>query len=152
MPDLQALADRLDIEALLTRYAWAIDDQEFDRLDDVFTSDAHLDYTSSGGEAGVYPDIKAWLASVLPNFPASQHFVTNKDITVEGDTARSRSALYNPMITGHPDGSHGIFYVGAEYHDRLVRTPEGWRIVERIEKTVWTGGQSADSVRVGPAQ
>jgi 3-phenylpropionate/cinnamic acid dioxygenase small subunit len=140
MLDLQTLSDRLEIEGVLTRYAWALDAKQFDELDDVFTSDAHIDYTSSGGEAGVYPDVKAWLASVLPHFPAYQHLVTNKQITVDGDRATSRSEFYNPMVMAKPDGTTSIFFVGGEYHDQLVRTPSGWRITDRVEKSVWTDG------------
>jgi 3-phenylpropionate/cinnamic acid dioxygenase small subunit len=140
MPDLQALADRLDIEAVLTRYAWALDSKQFDELDDVFTPDAHIDYTSSGGEAGAYPDVKAWLAKVLPNFPAYQHLVTNKQITVDGDRATSRAEFYNPMVMAKRDGTTSIFFVGGEYHDQLVRTPNGWRIADRLEKSIWTDG------------
>ncbi len=140
MPDLQALADRLEIEDVLTRYAWAIDKKQFDELDGVFTPDAQLDYTSSGGEAGAYPDVKAWLAKVLPHFPAYQHLVTNKDITIDGDGATSRSEFYNPMVMAQRDGSTSIFFVGGEYHDDLVRTPNGWRITNRVEKSIWTDG------------
>ena len=100
----------------------------------------HLDYTSSGGVAGAFPEVKAWLVSVLPHFPAYQHLVTNTDIRIDGDTATSRAEFYNPMVTTKPDGSRGIFFVGGEYHDKLVRTPAGWRIAERIERSVWTDG------------
>jgi 3-phenylpropionate/cinnamic acid dioxygenase small subunit len=140
MPDLQALADRLDIEDVLTRYAWALDSKHFDELDDVFTPDAHVDYTSSGGEAGAYPDVKAWLANVLPNFPAYQHLVTNKQITIDGDRATSRAEFYNPMVMAKRDGTTSIFFVGGEYHDELVRTRNGWRITNRVEKSIWTDG------------
>jgi 3-phenylpropionate/cinnamic acid dioxygenase small subunit len=140
MPDLQALADRLDIEDVLTRYAWALDTKHFDELDDVFTPDAHIDYTSSGGEAGAYPEVKAWLAKVLPHFPAYQHLVTNKQITVDGDTATSRAEFYNPMVMAKRDGSTSIFFVGGEYHDQLTRTPQGWRIANRVEQSIWTDG------------
>jgi len=140
MPDLQALADRLDIEAVLTRYAWALDSKQFDELDQVFTPDAHIDYTSSGGEAGAYPEVKAWLAKVLPHFPAYQHLVTNKQITVDGDRATSRAEFYNPMVMAKRDGTTSIFFVGGEYHDQLVRTPDGWRINNRVEKSIWTDG------------
>ena len=140
MPELQSLADRLEIEDLLTRYAWALDHKQFDELNDVFTADAHLDYTSSGGEAGAYADVKAWLAKVLPQFPAYQHLVTNKQITVTGDRATSRAEFYNPMVMAKRDGSTSIFFVGGEYHDDLARTPKGWRITKRIEKSVWTDG------------
>jgi 3-phenylpropionate/cinnamic acid dioxygenase small subunit len=141
MADLAALVDRLEIEEVLTRYAWALDSKTFDGLDDVFTSDAHIDYTSSGGVAGPFPEVKAWLARVLPHFPAYQHLVTNHQITVDGDQATSRAEFYNPMVTAKPDGGRGIFFVGGEYHDQLVRTPQGWRIRERIEKSVWTDGE-----------
>jgi 3-phenylpropionate/cinnamic acid dioxygenase small subunit len=138
--DLGQLADRLEIEEVLTRYAWALDAKNFDELDDVFTPDAHIDYTSAGGIKGPFPEVKAWLASVLPHFPAYQHLVTNKRIEVDGDTARSVAAFYNPMMQAKPDGSTSFFYVGGEYHDQLVRTELGWRISERIEETVWADG------------
>jgi hypothetical protein len=125
---------------VLTRYAWALDSKQFDELDRVFTPDAHIDYTSSGGEAGAYPDVKAWLAKVLPHFPAYQHLVTNKQITIDGDQATSRSEFYNPMIMSKPDDTTSIFFVGGEYHDQLVRTPDGWRITNRVEKSIWTDG------------
>lgn len=140
MADLQAISDRIEIEDVLTRYAWSIDSQEFDGLDDVFTPDAFVDYTSAGGIKGQYPEIKAWLSQVLPHFPAYQHFVTNRDIRIDGDTATSRAAFYNPMGQAAGDGTLSFFFIGGEYHDQLVRTPAGWRIKERIEKTVWADG------------
>jgi hypothetical protein len=138
-PSLQAIADRLEIDELLSKYAWALDTKSFDGLDEVFTPDAHLDYTSAGGIKGSFPEVKAWLADVLPHFPTYQHYMTNKVITIDGDTATSTTSLYNPM--GQQKGDRiTFFYMGGEYHDRLVRTPDGWRIAERIEKTTWADG------------
>ena len=137
---LEQLADRLAIEDVLTRYAWSIDTSNFDGLDEVFTPDAFVDYTSAGGIKGQYPEVKAWLAAVLPHFPAYQHLVTNKDISIEGDTATSRCQFYNPMMQKGADGATSMFFVGGEYRDKLVRTPDGWRISERIEHSVWTDG------------
>ena len=137
---LEAIADRLEIEEVLTRYAWALDTKQFDGLDDVFTPDAFVDYTSAGGIKGDYPEVKAWLAQVLPHFPAYQHLVTNKDITIDGDRATSRAGFYNPMGQATKDGALSYFFVGGEYHDKLVRTDKGWRIAERVEKTIWTDG------------
>jgi 3-phenylpropionate/cinnamic acid dioxygenase small subunit len=137
---IQDISDRLEIEDVLTRYAWSIDSGEFDGLDDVFTPDAFVDYTSAGGIKGNYPEIKQWLSTVLPHFPAYQHFVTNKDIRVDGDSATSRAGFYNPMAQPAEGGGLSFFFVGGEYHDKLVRTPAGWRIKERIEKTVWADG------------
>lgn len=137
---LQAITDRLEIEDLLTKYAWSIDTKSFDGLDDVFAPDARIDYSSSGGIAGEYPDVKAWLSSVLPHFPAYQHLVTNKQVEISGDSATVRSGFYNPMMQSKKDGRTSLFFVGGEYHDKVARTASGWRITERIEKSVWTDG------------
>ena len=137
---LEHLANRLEIEDVLTRYAWSIDTASWDGLDDVFTPDAFIDYTSAGGIKGQYPEIKEWLSSVLPHFPAYQHLVTNKDIQIDGDTATSRCQFYNPMAQKAADGSTSMFFVGGEYRDKFVRTADGWRIKERIEHSVWTDG------------
>lgn len=129
---LQQIADRLEIEDVLTRYATAIDTKNWQLLERCFTPDAVVDYTSVGGVRGSFPEIKEWLSSVLPHFPMTQHLVTNKTVAVDGDTAISRCALFNPM--GMPDGKGGfeLFFDGAYYDDKLVRTSDGWRIRERI--------------------
>jgi hypothetical protein len=136
----QELADRLEIESVLSAYAWALDSKEFDGLDAVFTPDASLDYTTAGGIKGAYPEVKAWLASVLPHFPAYQHLISNVEVTIDGDTATSRAAFYNPM--GHDKaGKRVYFHCGGEYHDRWRRTQDGWRITDRFEQTVWMDGE-----------
>jgi len=131
------LADRLAIDDQLTRYCRAIDTGAWDLLDDVFTPDAVVDYTSSGGQRGTYREIKAWLASVLPNFAMRQHLVTNREITIDGDTATSRAYLLNPMGIRRADGGLDLFITGATYHDRWRRTPDGWRLVERVLEEHW---------------
>ena len=137
---VEQLADRLEIESVIIAYAWALDTKQFDRLDDVFTPDASLDYTTSGGVKGEYPEVKAWLSSILPHFPVYQHLISNVEVAIDGDTATSRAALYNPM--GHDKaGKRVFFYVGAEYHDQWVRTDAGWRITNRFEQTVWMDGE-----------
>ena len=49
--DLQEISDRLEIADVLTRYTRAIDTGDWDKLDTVFTPDAEIDYTESGGIA-----------------------------------------------------------------------------------------------------
>jgi 3-phenylpropionate/cinnamic acid dioxygenase small subunit len=137
----QDLADRMEMQAVLTRYAWALDAREFDRLDDVFTPDAFLDYTTAGGIKGPFPEVKAWLEKVLPFFPAFQHLVTNVEVTIDGDTATSRAGFYNPMGHDRADGTRAYFHCGGEYRDQWVRTDDGWRIKDRFEQTIWTDGE-----------
>ena len=137
MMRLEEISDRLEIDALLSRYARAIDTLDWELLDTVFTPDARIDYTATGGICGAYPEIRAWLGQVLPGFAMRQHFVTNREITLDGDQATSRALLFNPMGMRNQAGGLDLFYVGGCYVDRLRRTPAGWRIVERREEQGW---------------
>jgi hypothetical protein len=131
------IADRLEIDEQLARYCRAIDTGEWDLLDTVFTPDAVIDYTSSGGIRGTYAEVKPWLAKVLPMFAVRQHYVTNREVAVVDDVATSIVYLYNPMGRRRDDGGLDLFFVGGTYRDRWVRTDGGWRIVERVETEWW---------------
>lgn len=131
------LADRLAIDEVLTRYCTAIDTGAWDVLDTVFAPDAVLDYTSSGGIRGPFAEVKPWLARMLPRFAVRQHFVTNREIEVAGDTATSRAYLFNPMGFARDDGTLALFFTGGVYEDRWRRTAAGWRIVERVLHERW---------------
>jgi len=130
MLSLAEISDRLEIQQLLVDYSTAIDNRRFDDLDRVFTPDAHIDYTELGGIAGTYPDVKAWLAEVLPNFPAYFHMLGNFDIRIDGDTASARTILFNPMKLGADDR---IMFCGLWYDDEFIRTADGWRMTRRVE-------------------
>ena len=130
MLSLAEISDRMEIQQLLVDYSTAIDNRRFDDLDRVFTPDAYIDYTELGGIEGTYPDVKAWLAEVLPNFPAYFHMLGNFDIRLDGDTASSRTILFNPMKLGE-DGQ--IMFCGLWYDDEFVRTDAGWRMTRRVE-------------------
>ena len=80
MLSLEEISDRLEIQQLLVDYSTAIDKRRFDDLDEVFTPDAYIDYRAMGGIDGSYPDVKKWLAEVLPNFPAYSHLIGNFDV------------------------------------------------------------------------
>lgn len=136
---IQELSDRLEIEDVLTRYCTAIDTKQFDDLDSVFIPDASIDYTSAGGVKGPLPEVKKWLAEVLNMFPMTQHSVTNFQIRIEGDSATSRCAFYNPMGLEPAEGTESmtLMFFGGYYNDKLIRTSDGWRISERIEESTW---------------
>jgi len=130
MLTLAEISDRLEIQQLLVDYSSAIDKRRFDDLDRVFTADAYIDYTAMGGIDGRYPEVKAWLAGVLPNFPAYYHMLGNFDVRIDGDTATSRTVCFNPMKV-NDDGQ--ILFCGLWYDDEFVRTPQGWRMTRRVE-------------------
>lgn len=137
--------DHFEISQLLTRYGVAIDTRQFERLAELFTDDARLDYSSSGAPAGTLPEIIAWMSSFLTKFHMNQHMTLNSHIEIEEDTARGRTYFLNPnsfLVDGEPR----LITVGGFYVDRFVRTADGWRIAERTQETAWV--QSEDSLEV----
>jgi hypothetical protein len=138
--DLGTLADRLEIDDLLTSYTRAIDTGAWDRLDEVFTPDARIDYTATGGMAGDFPDVKAWLAENLPMFPRRQHVLGQKEVVLDGERAQVTAYFLNPMVLPQPDGSELLWEFGGLYHHKLVRTGAGWRSRSLVEELCWTRG------------
>lgn len=130
------ISDRLEIQQLITDYSTAIDNRRFDDLDAVFTPDAYIDYTALGGIEGRYPEVKAWLAEVLPNFPMYAHMLGNFSVRIEGDIASSRTICFNPMVlpaTTPEKNQEQIMFCGLWYDDEFARTADGWRMTRRVE-------------------
>ncbi|MBX6420149.1 MAG: nuclear transport factor 2 family protein [Sinobacteraceae bacterium] len=150
MHNLQELGDRLEIQQTLMDYANAIDRRDWDALDAVFTPDAYIDYRAMGGIDGRYPQIKRWLAEVLPKFPAYYHLVGNFHIELAGARARSRCACFNPMALPLPGGGTQVMFLGLWYADEWVRTPAGWRIERRVEEKCFDHN-TPQGVRVEPS-
>ena len=145
---LQELSDRLEIQDLLTRYTVAIDQKDWKLLDTCFTPDAKLDYTQTGGIAGDYPTVRAWLEKALAAFPMTVHYISNSTVKLDGDRAAARTYVINPMGFPKPDGSLHIFTVGGYYVDDLVRTPEGWRIARRMEESAFLDGTLPEALQI----
>ncbi len=140
LPDMDtsgiSVEDRIAVDDLLTRYATAIDALDWELLDTVFTGEAHLDYRSAGGAEGSYPEVRQWLAEVLPLFDITQHLVVNREFGRRDGGIHARSCFLN-VNRLQVEGKPWQFTVGGRYHDSLVDTPSGWRIAHRIEHTLW---------------
>lgn len=130
----QEISDRLEIQDLLVRYSHAVDTQDWDEFEGVFTDDAVIDYTEMGGPRGGVRDTRNFLETTMPTFAGYQHMVSNTTLTFDGDTATARTICHNPMILDRGNGATQVFFCGLWYRDALVRTPDGWRIRERYEE------------------
>lgn len=131
MLSLTEISDRLEIQQLLVDYSTAIDLGRFDDLDQVFTPDAYIDYRAMGGIDGRYPQVKAWLAEVLPAFANYAHMLGLPAVTITGDTATTRTFCFNPMVFAGEEPS--TMLLGLWYDDAFVRTGDGWRMSRRVE-------------------
>ena len=134
MSDLQQVSDQLEINALLARYARAVDSKDWELYRSVFTDDAAIDYTSAGAIAGSRDEVADWLSTAFATIPWSMHHITNVEVELAGDAAQVTAMFYNPMqLPGMAEPS----YCGGYYHHELVRTPHGWRSRQLREDNVW---------------
>ena len=93
---MQEISDRLEIQDLMVRYSYAIDSRNWDGLDDVFTPDAHIDYSVFGGSVGNLAETKAFLTEAMPMFTTLQHMVSGTTIAFDGDTADRQDPVPQP--------------------------------------------------------
>jgi hypothetical protein len=135
---LEELSDRLEIQDLITAYSYAIDFHRFEDLDAIFTPDATIDFTATGGVAGQLPEIKQWLATVLVNFGGHQHLVATSEVRLDGDAATARTLCHNPMWFA--DAAQPPMFVGLWYLDTFARTDSGWRMTSRVQQKGYLHG------------
>lgn len=116
-------ADRLELHELPGRYGDAIDDRDWDRLDQIFTADAVFDLTDLGApRLEGLAAIKRYMAEDADH--PRTHTMTNiyVDETAEGAKLRFR------ILALLPERRVGT----ASYYDDVVKTPEGWRVQNRV--------------------
>ena len=137
---MRTLIDEKEIQQVLVRYTKMVDKRDWERMDEVFAPGASLDYQSSGGQSGPYRETLDWLARALEPWPLNLHFISNFEIVIDGDRARSSCYFLAPMGREEPGGRQIMTTNAGYYHDELVRTPKGWRIQARVcEQTILTG-------------
>ena len=157
--DLQTLIDRAEINDLLTRYARAVDRQDWDLFRSVFTSDARIDYTQVGGIAGSVDETVAFLAEAMTLFDAIQHLISNVEIALDGDEATVTAMVYNPLqLARHAAVGHRrVVPPRAGAHARRLAQPvadRGGRLVRRCARARQarrTAPQPTPSSRADPA-
>lgn len=132
---LQLMLDEAEIRRLLTRYATAVDEHDWELYRSVFTPDAWIDYTSAPhGAAGTLDETVEWLSTNLVLLPMTMHCVMNIDAKFDGDTAAVRAQFYNPLQIPGVDGPS---FCGGYYNHDLVRTEDGWRSRKLVEDNIW---------------
>ena len=145
MRDLQEISDRIDIQELLVRYSIAIDSKQFADLEPLFADDAECDYGSLGSPKGPTA-IATLIKNTLAGLDQTQHLVGSSVIVVDGDVADVRTYLISQHIRASTPGVNHYF-IGGEYVDTVVRTPDGWKFRTRRLDRMWSEGNREVIVR-----
>jgi hypothetical protein len=118
--------DRLNIYEVMALYGHVIDFREWSRFKEVFVEDLVMDGTDLGGAR------MEGMANLIAQFSADEashplaHHTTNIVIWEDPDgTVRAQSKHFGPRPSGE-------FSKAVTYKDVLRRTPDGWRIAERV--------------------
>jgi hypothetical protein len=131
------MGDREEIIDLAVRYTWALDTKDLEQLRQVFTP--HATALLRGVECDGVDQIIARIGGSILRLDRTQHLVGNHQVTVEGDTGTHRCHLHSQHVREGTEGGDN-FVVGGYYEDRVVRTPDGWRIIHRVMQQTWTEG------------
>ena len=134
MVENRSTSDELDVQRVLFEYAWACDNGDWHLLRSVFTADAHLDYSSTGGPVGKREEIVGWLRESLSQLTTIQHVVSNFQIDVDGDRASGRAMF---LTSARVPGLHDMLTTGGYYDLALRRETDGWKIEQLVEDNRW---------------
>jgi hypothetical protein len=126
--------DELRISNLLTRYAHAVDSQDWDLYRSVFTDDAHVDYSAAGMVTGSIDQAVEFLRPQQAAIGMGMHYVTNVESHISGDTADVIAMWFSAVQL--PGITETRFFGGRWRHD-MVRTDDGWRSRKLVLEVIW---------------
>lgn len=134
------LYDVYEISQVLYRYTVAIDSRAYELFDQCFTADATIELAGMGVMTrDGYRDIAR---NNLVNFDATQHTISNPSITVDGDTARSRS-YFTAQHVKNALAPKPFMIIGGWYDDVFARVKGVWLITSRTGTALWFDGNPA---------
>lgn len=131
------LVDRAAISDLLIDFARCLDEADYEAYAANFAEDGILElpFRTHHGRAGLAEHVRGNLGV----FARTHHLSCNHAITIDGDTATSRSYLQAVHVKSDEDDSD-LAMLGGWYHCEYRRSPDGWRFTRVGLTRVWTSG------------
>jgi 3-phenylpropionate/cinnamic acid dioxygenase small subunit len=134
----EQISDRVEIEDVMTRYCYAVDDRKWDVYRGLFTQNAIIDDRVTGGiQSGVEEHIQ-YLSKALSRVVLSQHAISTVRIDLSAGSAKVRAQCSCPMVLALEGEKTQVFFQGLWYRNSFVRTHEGWKISHLVEEGYWT--------------
>jgi L-rhamnose isomerase len=137
MNSIELLLSKQEIIELTYKYSWAIDSNNINLLDEVFTENATGNFI--GNFCNNRDEIKNFIEKNL-KYHITQHLVSNHLIEINKDTARNKCQLSAQHVLDPKKNSPNYLLI-AHYNDLLIRTPNGWRIDHRELVATWSQGE-----------
>jgi hypothetical protein len=134
-PELRRLLDTAAIRELLLRYGRGCDRMDRDLLTSLFHPDAVDHHGTFDGPALEFVDYA--LTTALPRYLATEHYLSNCTVEVEGDTARAETYLVATHVKDADGGQLRVDTSHGRLIDYLERRGGRWGIVERTFLHDW---------------
>jgi hypothetical protein len=145
---LRVAEDQLEILRLLNRYGPLVDSGSAGEAADLWAADGAYDFSVAGGARRV--DAPLGLTALYKSSThvdlvaaGAAHLTGTPHITVHGDAAEVVG--YSFVI--RREGSQWTVWRAAINHWTLARTADGWRITERVNRTLDGSPESRDTMR-----
>ncbi len=131
---VEDLLARQEIADVIFRYARGIDRLDFDLVRSCYHPDAYDDHGAFKGDVDAFiTAAEGW----LPRWTATQHFMGNMLIEVDGDRARAETyaVAYHRREDEAGNGKDDV--MGIRYVDRFEKRDGVWKIGHRVVSTEW---------------
>ena|ERR1700722_15870528 len=134
---IQQISARFEIQDILARYCYAVDDRNWNAYRELFTSDGVIDDTVTGGiRSGVEEHI-TYMKKALSKVLMSQHAISTVLVELNGDDATVRAHCSCPMVLDTGENDSHVLFQGLWYRESLIRAEEGWKIRNLLEEGYW---------------
>ena len=124
---LRELLDREHIRDLVHRYCWAVDRGKLEEVMALFHTECNLTLVPGKRYLGREATYKWYDVYMQNRMEVLRHLIHNQVITVNGDTATSKSYF---DAVGDLKGES--ITVAGFYEDTLLRVNEEWKFTEKI--------------------
>ena len=127
MSDLQAVADRVEIEALRCEFTDALMMGDYDRFSSLFTRDGAWRIPYINVEVIGQQEIRAAIERMQGLWEYFVQTTHPGTIQLDGNAAVGRAYIleFGRMHDGRSELNYAV------YHDRYARTSDGWKFAER---------------------
>ena len=129
--------ERLDVMEVVSQFTFLMDHGKAEEMSSCFTSSVNI----NGNTVPLDSMIKI-IAGIQSKYAHTQHLTGNSIISCNGDVATAKTQV-RAMHKKKPEHGGDIYHMIGWYDDKLVRTPDGWRIAERILNIDWEEGEKA---------
>lgn len=136
---VQWLVDRAAISDLLVEFARSLDERDWAANTALYVADGVMSAGDFLRLEGHDQLMRTGSDRALGQYNGTWHLSSNHAITIDGDTARTRSYLLGVHMLGGSTSRHADG--GGWYDCTLRRTADGWRFVTVHVTEIWHAGE-----------